>query len=238
MGAFFIKLLIVMVVASAAGGYQLFRYMKSQEPLTGQMWPLQFAPNEPPERVITLPGGSGDRAQGQDQGKNTDEDPAFDGEGQATDPDSTENQGETQSQEQDQDQQAESGPGDQNAGGQIVLDSLEIDFETTRLLFENGLATFIDARPTDEYELGHIEGALHVTPGMLNDGLFNGFEFIDAGAPIVIYCGGGDCDDSHRVAQKLQYYGYKQTHVFTGGFPEWEAAGLPTGTGPDPLADL
>ncbi|MEO1715984.1 MAG: rhodanese-like domain-containing protein [Planctomycetota bacterium] len=125
------------------------------------------------------------------------------------------------------------------SAGTITLDGLEIDLPTTKALHENQLATFIDARVSSEFEEGHIEGALNISPAALeaNSSLF-ALDVIDPALPIVIYCGGGDCDDSHRVAELLQdLRGFEQTHVFIDGYQTWADAGLPTSTGPDPFAE-
>ncbi len=120
----------------------------------------------------------------------------------------------------------------------LVLDGLEIDLDQARQLHERGLATFVDARPADRYEAGHIADAMHITPQMLDDTSLFVLDVIDPDKPIVIYCDGGDCDDSHRVAELLQQLrGLELTYVFVDGYPAWEAAGLPTGTGPDPWAE-
>ena len=123
--------------------------------------------------------------------------------------------------------------------GPIVLDQTDIDLNTARRLFEAGAADFIDARPAAEYEAGHIEGAMLITPDMLREGVPAAIDFLMPDRPIVVYCGGGDCHDSHLVVERLQsLFNFTRTHVFTGGYPEWEAAGLPTRTGPDPIAEF
>ncbi|MEM8757053.1 MAG: rhodanese-like domain-containing protein [Planctomycetota bacterium] len=120
----------------------------------------------------------------------------------------------------------------------LVLDSLEIELGVANTLFERGLADFVDARRPSEFEEGHILGAMNITPGMLATGTPAAIEagFLTEDRPIVVYCGGGDCDDSHVVVQRLQEMGFMRTHVFTGGFPEWQNADLATGSGPDPFA--
>ncbi|MEL6796100.1 MAG: rhodanese-like domain-containing protein, partial [Planctomycetota bacterium] len=121
----------------------------------------------------------------------------------------------------------------------VNLETVEGDLPTTKALHENQLATFVDARVSSEFEEGHIEGALNISPTALeaNSSLF-ALDVIDPTLPIVIYCGGGDCDDSHRVAELLQdLRGFEQTHVFTDGYQAWADAGLPTSAGPDPFAE-
>jgi len=48
----------------------------------------------------------------------------------------------------------------------------------------------------------------------------------------VIYCKGGDCDESLLVAQELKGMGFT-CHIFLDGYPAWSEAGYPTVKGPD-----
>ena len=45
--------------------------------------------------------------------------------------------------------------------------------------------------------------------------------------PIVIYCTGGDCEDSHMLAEKLYMVGFNALYVYKDGFPDWQKRGLP-----------
>jgi len=45
--------------------------------------------------------------------------------------------------------------------------------------------------------------------------------------PIVIYCSGGDCRDSHLLAAKLLEQGYFHLLIFREGYPAWVAQGHP-----------
>jgi rhodanese-related sulfurtransferase len=49
--------------------------------------------------------------------------------------------------------------------------------------------------------------------------------------PIVIYCSGGDCRDSHLLASRLMLEGYGHLLIFRDGFPAWVAQGHPTEKG-------
>ena len=181
----------------------------------GAAWPVKLKadPDEPPYRELVIPDRSDSNP---DVDASDEQDDAIENAGHASED-----------------------PGGEPVAGTITLDSLEIDLATAQALHENQLATFVDARPADEFEAGHIESAVHISPAMLeaNSSLFV-LDVIDPDKPIVIYCGGGDCDDSHRVAELLQdLRGLTQTHVFVDGYPAWADAGLPTNTGPDPWAE-
>ena len=56
----------------------------------------------------------------------------------------------------------------------------------------------------------------------------------DQNAPIVIYCSGGDCEDSHMLAEKLYMVGFNNLLVYKDGFPGWQKRGLPAVKGPKP----
>lgn len=125
------------------------------------------------------------------------------------------------------------------AGGMTVVLKREITLDQARLLFENGLADFVDARTKDKYEEGHILGAYHIAPTSFDTGTPAVIDFFDPERRIVVYCTGGDCHDSHVVVEQIMLIrpDLSLVHVFTDGYPAWTEAGLPTDTGPDPLAE-
>jgi rhodanese-related sulfurtransferase len=88
---------------------------------------------------------------------------------------------------------------------------------------------FLDARRTSVYADGHVAGArsLPIWESTVDDGIKRLFDDgTDVNAPLVVYCSGGDCEDSHMLAQKLHGYGFNNALVYTGGFPDWEKRGL------------
>jgi rhodanese-related sulfurtransferase len=94
---------------------------------------------------------------------------------------------------------------------------------------------FLDARRTAVYEAGHIAGArsfpiweASVVEAAIK-GLFD--QGYDVDGPLVIYCSGGDCEDSHMLAEKLHGFGFNNALVYTGGFPDWEKRAMPVEKG-------
>lgn len=87
---------------------------------------------------------------------------------------------------------------------------------------------FIDARRTDVFNEGHIAGSRSM-PVWEADvdarvaALYD--EGRDQNAPIVIYCSGGNCEDSHMLAQKLWGVGFDNVLVYKDGFPDWQKRG-------------
>lgn len=113
---------------------------------------------------------------------------------------------------------------------------VEISGEDTALLASRGVL-FIDARRTAVYREGHIAGArsFAVWESDVDDKVKALFaEGRDQSAPVVVYCSGGDCEDSHTLGQKLYMAGFDNALVYKDGFPDWETRGLPIARGDKP----
>ncbi len=105
-----------------------------------------------------------------------------------------------------------------------------IGLDEARRFAESG-ARVIDARRKEEYDAGHIPGAIlfdYLDMGTYRDRvlavLSNEFE-------IMVYCSEPACDDSELLAKELYALGFTKLLVFKGGFAEWSAAGLPVERG-------
>ena len=97
-------------------------------------------------------------------------------------------------------------------------------------------APFFDARRTSAYREGHIKGARSFPVWENVDEKLQALvrEGLDASAPVVVYCSGGDCEDSHLLGERLFLAGFDAVRVYTGGFPDWQARGLPQSRGDAP----
>ena len=97
---------------------------------------------------------------------------------------------------------------------------------------------FLDARRSAEYQDGHVAGAWSV-PVWEADAAARITEF-EARAnpapasPIVVYCSGGDCEDSRLLAQRLVQLGYRNLLIYRDGFPDWVQRGRPQAQGSRP----
>lgn len=81
--------------------------------------------------------------------------------------------------------------------------------------------TLIDIREDNEWEKGHIKGAIHVGKGILERDLHLHIPSHDT--KIVLYCGGGF--RSALAAESLQKMGYSNVISMDGGWRGWNAAG-------------
>jgi rhodanese-related sulfurtransferase len=116
---------------------------------------------------------------------------------------------------------------------------IEIGGDDVALLHARG-ALVLDARRTSVYEEGHIAGArsFPVWEADIDDrvnALFNERgDPAEQNKPIVIYCSGGACEDSHMLAQKLWAIQFNNVYVYKDGFPDWQKRGGAARTGAQP----
>ena len=83
----------------------------------------------------------------------------------------------------------------------------------------------IDVRETDEYVVGHISGAVHMSRGMLEFKLADGPEFAARDLKIVLYCKASG--RAALAALALKDMGYLNVTSIAGGIDAWVAAGKP-----------
>lgn len=86
----------------------------------------------------------------------------------------------------------------------------------------DGLVTVLDVRPRDEYEAGHLPGAVNVSLADLELRLGE----LDPSHQVVAYCRGAYCVLSFEAVAALRAHGFDARRL-EDGFPEWKAAGLP-----------
>lgn len=110
----------------------------------------------------------------------------------------------------------------------------KISSVTIEQLFEHqqaGTALIYDARPSLHYNQGHIAGAINTPRSVITEVITVRRPELKAakasGKPIIIYCTGPLCSDARTVARNLSVNGFSSS-VFSGGWDEWKAAGLPT----------
>lgn len=84
-------------------------------------------------------------------------------------------------------------------------------------------AVFVDVREADEWEKGHLPGALFIPRGYLELRIEE--KVPDKDRPVVVYCAGGT--RSALGARALQDLGYTNVASMRGGFTGWKEAGLP-----------
>jgi len=102
-----------------------------------------------------------------------------------------------------------------------------ISLEEAEDLWFNQKAVFIDSRSGYEYRQGHIPGAISIPLEEAKEKKGELLAIIPRERPLVLYCEGGNCLSSLSLARILHQSGFGNLRIFSGGWKEWTAAGLP-----------
>lgn len=113
-----------------------------------------------------------------------------------------------------------------------VLDRpIQMQLSVVKKFFDANGALFVDAREPYEFDEGHIPGAINLP----FDVALSEPETLAAlpvgGRPVIVYCGGGDCELSIKIAEELIFAGHGRVTYFQGGMPEWIENGYPVSSG-------
>ncbi|NLC71847.1 MAG: rhodanese-like domain-containing protein [Desulfuromonadaceae bacterium] len=122
-------------------------------------------------------------------------------------------------------------PSEERHPGEIFL--IPVAMDEVREMVARG-AVLVDARAEEAYREGHIAGAISLPLAMAVEELIPFTKRVPAATPIIVYCSGYGCRDSHELGARLIEAGYGEVLVYEGGFPEWRDQGLPTGRGNQP----
>ena len=83
---------------------------------------------------------------------------------------------------------------------------------------------FVDVRDRDEWDEGHIPGALHLPRSFLESRIESAVP--DRDRAIVVYCASGN--RSAFATRTLEELGYSDVRNLAGGYTDWKRNGLPT----------
>src|SRR5690606_9845611 len=102
--------------------------------------------------------------------------------------------------------------------------------EARQLLGDPGVM-FVDCRPRDLYQSGHISGALSLPSDAELQG--SALAQLHSAQPIIAYCDArGGCESSQRLAARLRELGLSDVRILKDGLPGWLSAGYPAESGP------
>lgn len=101
-----------------------------------------------------------------------------------------------------------------------------VSLRELRRLVREGAVTVLDVRPADEFEAGHIPGALSVPVAELRKRMRQ----VPKGREVVAYCRGRYCVYSLEAVTLLRKNGYRARRAVEG-LPDWRAAGFPVESG-------
>jgi rhodanese-related sulfurtransferase len=113
---------------------------------------------------------------------------------------------------------------------------IELEIGSLKKLYDADAALIVDGREAAEYAAGHIQGAINLP---YDDALHDPdkVQRLDSGGrPIVLYCGGAQCEVSLELADLMIELEKRRVLVFKAGYSAWESAGYPIERGAPPGA--
>jgi rhodanese-related sulfurtransferase len=128
-----------------------------------------------------------------------------------------------------------------HGGGTAIV---EVSIDEAKTLFEEG-AIFIDARSEEEYQKGHIEGAMLILKEELDEDIlniiFNNMSLWEgcscdgtlrrkdvAEIVCTVYGSESDVEIKSKTAKRLMEEGFENVYIMQQGFNAWLRAGYPT----------
>lgn len=81
---------------------------------------------------------------------------------------------------------------------------------------------FFDARNEHEFAEGTIPRAKNIFAMDFEKHIPYIFT-LDKNSRVVVFCGGGDCDLSHELSDKLIQFGFTKVFIYLGGYTEWKS---------------
>lgn len=97
----------------------------------------------------------------------------------------------------------------------------EVDHQAAAATFHRQGASFVDVREPDEWDEGHIPGALHIPLGELPERLSE----LPAESDLILVCRSGG--RSAAATEFLLRSGYPRVANLAGGMLAWQEAGHP-----------
>ena len=108
-----------------------------------------------------------------------------------------------------------------------ITSPMVVNLEFSKYHFDAGSAIFIDARDPEEYDSGHIQGAINI-PFDYYEEYEDLINELDEEKIYITYCSGGECSLSMDLADYLYHEKlFDAVLIFEGGWPEWRDIGYP-----------
>lgn len=134
---------------------------------------------------------------------------------------------------------ASAGSGAANLPGRLAARGLRlVETAEARRLFEDPrrvqeLVVFVDARNEAHYAEGHVPGAYLFDRYYPENHLPTVIPACQSAEQVVVYCLGGECEDSELAAVALMEAGIPADRlgVYAGGMTDWAAASMPVEIG-------
>jgi rhodanese-related sulfurtransferase len=98
----------------------------------------------------------------------------------------------------------------------------KITLDQLRQHVDEKSAVIVDARKPEQYQTGHIPGAINLPATQPERPLPAQLQERAKFQPVIVYCQSETCPYAERVAERLQQEGVTPVQVFEGGWQKWQ----------------
>lgn len=105
---------------------------------------------------------------------------------------------------------------------------ISIPLQDAEKLFLAGSVLFLDARPPEEFEQGHIKGAVNLPWLQFDEYAEKILPKITPDMTVICYCDGETCTLGKDLAFSLIEFEFLNIRVLVDGWTTWQEEGLPT----------
>ncbi|MFW6284457.1 MAG: rhodanese-like domain-containing protein, partial [Desulfosalsimonas sp.] len=91
--------------------------------------------------------------------------------------------------------------------------SMVVSLAAASRMYAENTAVFVDARPKDQYDQGHIRGAVNLPWQQVHERFTEAADRLETAETIICYCDGESCELSHDLALFLADMGFEDARV-------------------------
>ena len=113
-----------------------------------------------------------------------------------------------------------------------------VSIEEAKRAFFSKEVLFLDARPSEVYNAGHIKGARSMPAEQAEEFFEKVMGNVPKNVMIITYCDGESCALSKDLALYLFFRGYDDVRVLVNGWTRWVEAGLPIAESADKMTEI
>jgi rhodanese-related sulfurtransferase len=92
-------------------------------------------------------------------------------------------------------------------------------------------SVLVDVRSAELYRRGHIAGAINIPLETIGSAEAAVIRRLGGATAVVVYCGGHECGAAASATRDLAARGVRDAAIYSGGFEQWTATGLPVAIG-------
>lgn len=99
-----------------------------------------------------------------------------------------------------------------------------LELHLLKKLLNRNAVVLIDARSADDFQSGHIPDAVNLPLRSPRNRKIDFLSKFSKNKIFILYCTNPECTQAERLAKQFNLLGFKNTHIFSGGWEAWQNA--------------